>query len=242
MVRTKTATLALIFSIIALVLSIYAGVSSKKLKTKLLDTDNFNAMVEEGIDAYVKKQQEAMRAPAAPTEPVEVSIDDDAVKGDKNAPVTIVEFSDFECPFCGRHFTQTYPEIKSKYIDTGKVNYVFRDFPLAFHQNAKPASMAAECVKEEGGDNAYWDYHDTLFENQKALDSDSLKKYASDMGYDIADCLDSEKYADEVDADMKDGASYGVQGTPAFFINGRLVSGAQPFEAFETVIEEELSK
>lgn len=242
--KNKLVQLALALSVIALAISIYSGVKSVKC-SGCGDEDAFNTKVEASIEAYVKKQQDAAKAgqaPAAPTEPVDVSMDDDAVKGDASAPVTIVEFSDFQCPYCGRYATQTFPEINEKYIKTGKVKYVFRDFPLGFHQNARPASIAAECVKEMGGDNAYWEYHDTLFTNQGSLDSESLKKYASDLGYDIANCLDSEKYGDEVDADMKDGSSYGVRGTPAFFINGKLLSGAQPFSAFETAIEEALSE
>ncbi|MBU0577169.1 DsbA family protein [Patescibacteria group bacterium] len=232
----------LVFSVVALVLSIYAGVNAYNLKANLLDADNFNVKVEEGINAYVQKQQEQYAAPAAPDTPIEVSIDDDAVKGDADAPVTIVEFSDFQCPYCSRHVTNTMPDIIENYIDTGKVKYIFRDFPLGFHDKAKPAAMAAECVHEMGGADAYWEYHDTLFANQGSLDSDSLKSYASDMGYDIADCLDSEKYADEVDADMAEGQEYGVQGTPAFFINGYMISGALPYSAFADMIDAELAK
>lgn len=236
----KAVSLAIALSIVATALSLYSTVSITKLNSE----ETFNEKVEAGIEVYIAKKEAEMKggAVAAPTEPVDVSIDDDAVKGDKDAPVTIIEFSDFECPFCARHFSQTLPQIQENYIDTGKVKYVFRDYPLGFHANAVPASVASECVREQGGDDAYWEYHDTLFENQKAIGSDDLKKYASDMGYDIAECLDSLKYADEVDADMKDGLAYGVQGTPAFFINGKFISGAQPYAAFESVIEEELNK
>ncbi len=201
--------------------------------------------VEDGIENYVEKQQQANQPSVPnPVERIDVSIDDDSVRGDRNALITIVEFSDFECPFCGRFYEQTYPDIKSKYIDTGKVKYVFRDFPLAFHKDAKNAAMASECAGDQG-DNKYWEYHDLLFDNQKALDIDNLKQYAKDLNlntYNFNECLDGEKFADEVEKDMKDGQSYGVNGTPAFFINGRLLSGAQPFSAFETVIEDELGK
>ncbi len=241
MTKNKITQVSIALSAIAIVLSTYVMISSAKFTAE----ENFNEKVEAGIEAYVQKQQDAAKAaqaPVQPTEPIDVSLDDDAVKGDKNAPVTIVEFSEYQCPFCKRYVDQTLVQIQEKYIDTGKVKYVFRDFPLDFHDNAKPAAMATECVREEGGDDAYWDYHDVLFENNTALDSDSLKKYASDMGYDIADCLDSEKYADEVDADTEEGKSYGVRGTPAFFINGKFLSGAQPFANFEKLIEEELAK
>ena len=232
----KLVSLAIALSVVATVLSIYLVIS--------LSGDSFDEKVEASIETYVEKKQEEARQAQAPepTGPVDVSVDNDAVKGDSDAPVTIIEFSDFECPFCGRHFSQTMPDIQEKYIDTGKVKYVFRDFPLSFHQNAMSASLAAECVKGEGGDEAFWEYHDTLYNNQQALDVDSLKGYASDMGYDIADCLDSEKYADEINADFQAGQAAGVRGTPAFFINGNFLSGAQPFSAFEAAIEAELDK
>ena len=237
----KLLSVALALSVVALAVSVYTTVSSAQFHAE----DNFNDKVETSIEIYVKKQQDAAQAAQAPVQPagpVDVSVDDYAMKGDKSAQVTIIEFSEYQCPFCKRYVDQTLSQIQEKYIDTGKVKYVFRDFPLGFHQNAKPAAMATECVHELGGDEAYWKYHDKLFENTQALDSDSLKKYASDMGYDIADCLDSEKYADEVDADTEEGKSYGVRGTPAFFINGRFLSGALPFSEFEKVIEEELAK
>jgi protein-disulfide isomerase len=229
-------------SAVALIISLYAGVSAYQLKASLLDADNFNTKVEESIDAIMKKQAAEMAAPSVPSEPVEVSMDDDAVRGDEDAEVTIIEFSEYQCPYCGRHANGPLKQIKEKYVDTGKVKYVFRDFPLSFHQNARSAAIAAECVREQGGDDAYYEYHDVLFSNQGALDPDSLKQYASDLGYNIGSCLDSEKYGDEVDADMEDGKKIGVSGVPATYINGRLVKGAQPYENFESVIEEELAK
>jgi protein-disulfide isomerase len=177
-------------------------------------------------------------------EPVEVDTtnlaDDDAVKGDADAPVTIVEFSDFECPFCGRYFEQTYPKIVQNYIETGKVKYIFRDFPLSFHANAQKAAEAAECAGEQG---KYFEMHDLLFANQDSLNVESYKQYAEDLGLDTEQfntCLDSGEMADEVAADFTYGQQVGVTGTPAFFINGKMISGAQPYEAFEQVIEEAL--
>ncbi len=171
---------------------------------------------------------------------VEVSEDDDAVLGKKDAPVTIIEFSDYECPFCGRHFQQTYPQLKNDYIDTGKVKLVYRDFPLGFHPTALPAAIAAECVREKGKDEAYFKYHDKLFQNQQSLTNDNLKKYAKELGYDIGTCLDSEKYKSEVEKDMRDGNAAGVSGTPSFFVNGKQIVGAQPFSAFKQAIDAEL--
>jgi len=181
--------------------------------------------------------------PSAPSEPqrVQASVDDDPVLGDPNAPVTIIEFSDYQCPFCARFWSQTLPLIKSEYIDTGKVKLVYRDFPLtSIHPMALPAAEAAECVHEQGGDEAYFEYHDVLFENSQFLSVEGMKQWAQDLGYDISDCLDSGQMRSEVQKDLADGQSYGVTGTPGFLINGKLLSGAQPFPAFQQAIEAEL--
>ena len=175
--------------------------------------------------------------------PVEVSVDDDPMIGDKNAPVTIVEFSDYECPFCGRFFLQTYPQIKKEYIDTGKVKLVFRDFPLGFHQNAQIAAEAAECVRKFGGDTAYFKMHDKIFANQESLSEANLKLWASEItGADISACLASGEKTAEVNKDLQEGQSYGVGGTPSFFVDGIMIEGAQPFSAFKQVIDAQLAK
>src|SRR3989338_3040634 len=110
---------------------------------------------------------------------VSASADDDAVLGDKKAKVTIIEFSDYQCPFCGRFFSQTLPQIKSQYVDTGKVKIVFIDFPLtSIHPIAQPAAEATECVKKQGGDEAFWKMHDKIFENQASLNNANLKAWA----------------------------------------------------------------
>ena len=183
---------------------------------------------------------------------VAVSEDDDAVLGKANAPVTIIEFSDYQCPFCRKFWTEKYSQIKSEYIDTGKVKLVFRDFPLSFHPMAQASAEAAECVREKGGDSAYFKYHDKLFSEQNILDGGTvkstiqyteadLKSWAKEIGYDIGSCLDSGKYSEEVQNDLADGQSAGISGTPGFVINGISVSGAQPFSVFEQIIEGELS-
>ena len=181
--------------------------------------------------------------PTAPAtgEPVDVSVDDDAVLGNANAPVTIVEFSDYQCPFCAKFWSDTLPQLKSEYIDTGKVKLVYRDFPLSIHPMAQKAAESTECVREKGGDIAYWKMHDKIFENQATLSEANLKVWAKGLGYDITTCLDSGKFADEVTADMNEGATYGVSGTPAFFINGKIVEGALPFAQFKTIIDAELA-
>lgn len=186
-------------------------------------------------------------APQAPTEPtkpsVEVSTDDDPAKGKNNAPVTIVEFSDYQCSFCARFVTQTLPQLEKNYIDTGKVKFVYRDFPLNFHQYAQKAAEAAECADEQ---EKYWEYHDLLFEKQSEWSNAGLgkfKDYANQLGLDTQvfdQCLDSGEMTEEIQKDFQDGQSYGVSGTPAFFINGELLSGAQPYEKFQEAIESAL--
>jgi protein-disulfide isomerase/plastocyanin len=173
---------------------------------------------------------------------VDVSADDDPSKGSANAPVTIIEFSDFQCPFCERFYTDTLPQLEEKYIKTGKVKLVYRDFPLEnIHPEARPAAHAAESADEQG---KFWEFHDKLFENQASLGASNYKKWAEELGLDMKkfnDCVDTEKYAGEVSKDLADGSAVGVSGTPAFFVNGKLLSGAQPFSAFQAAIEAELA-
>lgn len=166
--------------------------------------------------------------------------DDDTVKGDANAPVTIVEFSDFECPFCGRFYTGAYQQLLTEYVNTGKAKIIFRDFPLSFHANAQPAAEAAECAGEQG---MYWEMHDKIFENQRSLTTENYKKWAEEMGLNKGEfdaCVDSGKMRSEVQKDFADGAAAGVSGTPTVFINGEKIVGAQPFEAFKSVIDKYL--
>jgi len=168
--------------------------------------------------------------------------DDDPSIGSPDAPVTIIEFSDFQCPFCARFSLDTLPQLKENYISKGKVRMVFRDFPLGFHAQALPAAEAAECADEQG---KFWEMHDKIFQNQGSLGTSSYKQWAKDLGLDSAKfdaCLDSGKYANEVNKDLQDGQSAGVSGTPTFFINGKEVVGAQPFSVFQQVIDAELKK
>ena len=172
---------------------------------------------------------------------LQVSTDDDAVKGEEDAQVTIIEFSDYECPFCQRFYSQTLTQIQSQYIDTGKAKLVYRDFPLSnIHPQAQKAAEAAECAGEQG---KYYEMHDKLFENGVEGGIAGFKQYAQEIGLNTNEfnsCLDSGKMADEISKDFKDGQQVGVQGTPAFFVNGKLISGAQPFSVFQEAIEAEL--
>lgn len=182
------------------------------------------------------------QAPPAAQVDMKKLLDDDAVKGDPKAPVTIVEFSDYECPFCGRFYQQTFLQINEKYIKTGKVKFVYRDFPLSFHTQAQKAAEAAECAGEQG---KYYEMHDLLFTKGVQEGVTGFKQYAKEIGLDTTkfnSCLDSGQMASEVKKDMADGAAAGIQGTPGFFVNGVVISGAQPFEAFQQVIDAALAK
>jgi protein-disulfide isomerase len=171
-----------------------------------------------------------------------VSEDNDAFKGSPDAPVVIVEFSDFECPFCATFYGSVMKQIEEDYIDTGKVKLVYRDFPLPFHSKAQKAAEAAECAYEQ---NNFWGMHDIIFENQDAIDISDLKKYAVSLGLDselFNGCLDSGHYADEVQKDFQYADNIGVTGTPTFFINGEKIVGAQPYSVFKSVIDKKLAE
>jgi protein-disulfide isomerase len=159
-------------------------------------------------------------------------------KGPANAKVTIVEFSDFQCPFCGRA-TPIVEDVMKKY--EGKVRLVFREYPLPMHEHAQKAAEAALCANEQG---KFWPLYEKMFANQHALAISDLKGYAKDLGLDTAKfdaCLDGGKEAAAVKADMEAGSAVGVDGTPAFFINGRPLSGAQPEDKFSEIIDQELA-
>ena len=160
-------------------------------------------------------------------------------RGPADAKVTIVEFSDFECPYCSRA-EESVTQVLEKYA--GKVRVVYRHFPLSFHPHAQKAAEAAACAEAQG---KFWEMHKQLFANQQKLGVEELKAHAAAVGLDapkFAACLDGATTKAQVDADQKAGADLGVNGTPAFFINGKVLSGAQPFEAFQQIIDAELAK
>ncbi len=160
-------------------------------------------------------------------------------KGSEKAPITIVEFSDFQCPYCAR----AEPTLEKVFADYGdKVRLVFRDFPLDFHKEAQKASEAAHCAGDQG---KYWEMHGKLFANQQQLDVESLKRHARELSLDAGkfdECLGSGAKAQVVKDHFKAGRQVGVQATPAFFINGRPLSGAVPYEQFKAIIDDELAR
>ncbi len=170
----------------------------------------------------------------------DVPVDDDPFLGSPNAPITIVEFSDYECPYCRQWHSEVYTQIIDTYGD--QIRFVYRDFPLeSIHVNAKPAAEAANCANEKG---VFWDFHDKLFSMELGLSPSAYQEYATQLGLDaqeFQECIESRRYQQEVQSDFDFAANLGVRSTPTFFITGIAVVGAQPFEIFQQVIERELA-
>lgn len=184
------------------------------------------------VEVYIPK-------PRRPTFPIEVG--NAPFFGNKDAKVTIVEFSDFQCPFCAKG-ADILKEIKKKYGN--KVKIAFKNFPLPFHNHAEAASVASLCANEQGVDY-FWKMHDEMFMAQDSLDAEGLKKTAKKIGLkadSFEKCLAENKYLAQVKADMEDGRKIKVKSTPTFFINGQLINGAQPMEVFAELIDEELAR
>lgn len=230
---------------------------TSELDAKIANIENsLEDKIDEGIERYIKKQEEEFKRQqqAQVAEQVQVvgdiSIDDDAILWDPDAPVTIVEFSDYECPFCKRYYTQTYPEIKKNYVDKWLVKIVFRDYPLNFHDPvATKEALAAECARKQGDDETYYAFHDFIFDNTssngRGFDDSKLWDFAKQLDLDdeaLKDCISAETYKSEVQNDFAEWQKYGVSWTPAFFVNGRSLKWAQPYSAFETIIQDELKK
>jgi protein-disulfide isomerase len=218
---------------------------------------NSNQITAEDLDESIAKLELKLLQNQLPTkqavEPVRISIDNDPIIGNPDAPITIIEFSDFQCPFCARFHTQTLPLILEEYIEQGKVKLVFKEFPIqSIHSNALPASVAAECANDQ---NKFKEMHDMLFEKQndwnklETVDALSMfSQYASGMQLDeevFDSCLTSGKHISEIKKDLDDGRDYGVSGTPGFFVGNNQIGfvelkGAQPFESFKKIIDAQL--
>ena len=174
-----------------------------------------------------------------------INLKGEPFKGPADAKVTIVEYSDFQCPFCGRGYQTMENQVLKDYGD--KVRFYYKNYPLPFHPWAEPAAVAAECAKEQNA-AAFWKLYNGFFQNQAQINPQNVKdkatEFLKDSGIDMAkwtDCFDNKKSLPKVKAEMAEGSSVGVTGTPGFIINGRLVSGAQPYENFKTVIDDELA-
>jgi len=222
--KNNLKNIALIVGVIAVAAIIYWAYNNGETPTASQTTTS--QVVAAGAGDIPADVQEAM---------IELA-DDDPFIGAEDAPVVIVEFSDFQCPFCARFRDDAYEALKTNFIDTGYVKLVFRDLPLSFHDKAQLAAEAAQCAHDQG---KFWEYHDELFANQQSLDKNSLLKYAADLGLEASDfetCLDSGKYTEEVQKDAAAAGELGISGTPGFVINGDKLSGAQPYSAFRSKI------
>ena len=227
----------------------------KFVKDKQIPESNINDQVKERIYAYMKEQkrEETINAAVAklskgspvevyfkkPKSNIQVDIGQSPMAGGENAKVSVVVFSDFQCPFCSRA-AKTVSDLKKKYGN--KVKIAFKHFPLPMHKDAGPASEASMCVHEQGKDK-FWKFHDLAFAAQDKLDAESLAKHAKTAGADekkFKECFDGKKYAEFVKKDLAYGEKLGVRSTPTFFVNGQLLSGALPIEQFSEVIDEEL--
>jgi protein-disulfide isomerase len=250
--RTPGVMLRHLLSVVAvtvlLVLSIQAPVGAESPEIEALKKDVDALRVE--LDEIKTLLRERV---GIPMRGVVLGTEDSPFKGAPDARVTVVEFSDYQCPFCGRYVRETFPQIDEAYIKTGKVKYVFRDFPLErIHPEAAKAAEAARCASESG---KYWEMHDRLFAHQKTLGTKDLPQHAQALGVNgpaFEQCLDSGKYAAKVRQALNEGRLAGVRATPTFFIgltrpgDGKITAaavlqGAQSFAAFQEAIEKLLS-
>lgn len=205
------------------------------------------------IREFLQRRSPSAQPTVSPPRVVaQVNVAGNPTLGKQDAAVTLVEFSDYQCPFCRQFFENTLPALKKEYVDTGKARYVFRDFPLdSIHPNARKAAEAAHCAGEQG---MYWKMHDTLFQNQQALQVDQLTAYAELLKLDVnafQRCVENGTYASKVQKDFDEGVMAGIQGTPGFFvgrtrgdgsIQGLLIRGARPLNEFRQEIERALAE
>ena len=255
--------------LLTFLLASFAPISSWAASTKaeVLALKEEVQALKEGQDqmksdlAEIKKLLEsgAKPAPAAPAAPVfeerDLAIDSTSTRGSDSAPITLFEYSDYQCPFCSRHATQTMPELIKNYIDQGKLKFVMREFPIvSLHSRAPAAAEAALCARDQG---KYWEMHDILFENRREMSDENLISYAQTIGLNTADfttCLESDKHEAQIEKDLAEGQSMGVRGTPSFVLGftdeedsnmvrvTRFVRGARSYDSFAKEIDEMLKE
>ena len=240
--------------IVSLVITIgiagfFVGTYTANLNSDQISKEEFKKEIAR-LELKMLEKQLVVKQPSIP---IKISTDNDPIIGNPNAPITIIEFSDFQCPFCAKFHLETLPLIMNEYIKDGQVKLVFRDFPIqSIHPNALPASVAAECANEQG---KFKEMHDILFEKQNDWNNQTLdnviitfNQYASGIGLEEKEfdsCLKNGKYIEEIQKDLDDGRTYGISGTPGFFVGNNQIGfielkGAQPFENFKKVIDSQL--
>lgn len=204
-------------------------------------SDDLAENIQKGIEDYVN----GVDSTTAKAEPVEM---EDLVKGQpfmgaEDAPVVLVEFSDYKCGYCQKFFNETLPQIKENYIDTGKVQFVYKDFLLGYEGDYE-AALVAECTRDQVGDEGFFAMHNRIFETiTSGFDFNRYADYAVELGADrdkFQTCYDSEEFRDEIYGDTEMGKQVGVSGTPGFILNGQTISGAQPYDVFVKAIESQL--
>lgn len=258
----KSKSLATVIIVVALLISGSLVFASLQFKNNF-EGDTFKKAVRTEIEAYVKEQQKAyedeMAKQQAEQQKPKTVIGDfsgsGAVLGEKDAPITIIEFSDFQCPYCRKFYNGAYQDIKKNYVDTGKVKIVFRNYPLTDrHPDAYKAAMAVECARGQGGDEMFFEMHDKIFGGQTgngtaAIPEETLVSYAKDLKLDTVKfekCVKDGDYADLIKADIAAAEEITKQakldgfGTPTLIVNGSLISGAYPFNYFQVIIDNAL--
>ncbi len=226
---------------------------SEDIKTLIKEIQEMKASQEAMQKDITAIKERLIPKPPPPFEGADISIQGDPVMGSKDARVTLVEFTDYQCPFCGRAFRQTFPPVVAEYVKTGKLRYVIHNFPLTqIHANAFRAAEAARCAQDQG---KFWEMHDRLFGDQKALDEKGLEASAKALGLDtqqFQQCLTSGKYKTEIQSEVEAGKKLGVTGTPTFFFGStgsnpnevnatKEIGGAFPYTAFKQAIDDILS-
>lgn len=230
-------------------------------KQEVIELKQEVAALKEGQDSIQKELQEiktlleeGARAPAAPTAqrftPTEVSIGDAPYLGEEDAVVTLMEFSDYQCPFCSRHYREVMPTLVKDYVESGKLKYVMRENPImSLHPQAMAASQAALCADDQG---KYWEMHNLIFDNQREIADENLKAHAKTIGLDVAafdECLDSGKHEERIQDDLAEGRNLGIRGTPGFVLGltnpenpneanmTQFINGAQSLDTFKRTID-----
>lgn len=237
------------------IMGLVTGIAVMSIIGFALVVMNGGGLAFNGTGAGVKATTQPATAPTAaaptaptPSAPSKVNIvlkDTDHIRGDKNAPVVLVEYSDLECPFC----KQFHPEMKQLLQEyAGKVAWVYRDFPLSFHQNAQKEAEASECVNKLGGNDAFWSFIDKIYErttsNGTGFALTALGPLAKEVGVSqtkFQSCLDSGEFTAKVQADEQEGTAFGVQGTPTTFVNGTAVEGAVPYDQLKAAVDQALA-
>ncbi len=243
---------AIVFGVLAVLMLFYSqlsfaqsGEELKALKDEVKSLKEGQTAIQKDVQE-IKKLLQTKQAPAEFKEAI-INIQGAPSKGDKNAKLALIEFSDYQCPFCARHVRETVPQIEKDFVKTGKLRYYFLDFPLGFHKQAAKAAEAADCAGDQG---KFWQMHDRLFANQNALAPEDLLKHTEALGLDASkfkECLEGGKHSDEIKKDMAEGQKAGITGTPAFLLgfiqpDGKVkalkkISGAQPYSAFKDAID-----